>query len=306
MTKPKQKATKQAETALTVETRDLEPTKSQYIIEKFKGFFEQAQEWESKARTIKISSPSQVAEMKQAREARLELKEIRVNAEKTRKELKEQSLREGKAIDGVANVIKALIVPIEEYLEGQENFAERLVEEQKMRVLADRSVALQPYVQDLAMYNLKEMSEEGFQNLLKSSMIAWNAQRDAEVEAGKQRIAKEKEEAHSREAQRIENERLKKEAQEKDVIIAAEREKKEKAEAELAEKNRKELERIEGEMKVADARHVEKDQEADDDKREMIDWLENCYKEYVGSFEEGDFDHPTVFGFKEYLLSQIK
>src|ERR1039457_5062030 len=103
-----------------IEGSRLEKTKSQYIFEQFAGFFHAAKEWEIKAREIVITDESETSKMKQAREARLALKDIRVNAEKVRVSLKEQSLREGKAIDGVANVIKALIVPIEEYLEKQE------------------------------------------------------------------------------------------------------------------------------------------------------------------------------------------
>ena len=49
---------------------------------------------------------------------------------KVRKELKEESLRKGKAIDGVANIIKFLIEPVEKYLEDQEKFIEKL-EQQK-------------------------------------------------------------------------------------------------------------------------------------------------------------------------------
>lgn len=109
------------ETQLQVIVKEsgLEPTKGQFILEKFTEYFDMASEWEIKARNIVVTKPDQKAEMEMARTGRLFLKEKRVAVEKARKELKEQALREGKAIDGIANVLKALIVPIEEYLERQ-------------------------------------------------------------------------------------------------------------------------------------------------------------------------------------------
>jgi ATPase subunit of ABC transporter with duplicated ATPase domains len=49
-------------------------------------------------------------------------------------------LREGKAIDGIANVLKAVIVPIEEYLDEQEHYIERKreAEEEARRLEAEK------------------------------------------------------------------------------------------------------------------------------------------------------------------------
>jgi len=107
-----------------VKESGLDSTKAKYILEKFQDYFAIADEWTIKARTIKVTNESQVIDMEMARVGRLFLKEKRCAIETVRKELKEQALREGKAIDGIANVLKALIVPIEEYLEHQEKFVE--------------------------------------------------------------------------------------------------------------------------------------------------------------------------------------
>jgi len=102
----------------------LESTKAQFILNQFQDYFAIAADWEMKAKAIIVTDESQKAEMQMARAGRLFLKEKRVAIEKARKELKEQALREGKAIDGIANVLKALIIPIEEHLERQEKFVE--------------------------------------------------------------------------------------------------------------------------------------------------------------------------------------
>ena len=117
-----------------VQQSGLETTKAQYILDKFQDYFNIASEWEIKAKAIKVTNASQVTEMQMARVGRLFLKEKRVDIEKARKELKEQALREGKAIDGIANVLKALIEPIENYLDRQEHFVE-IQEEEKREVI---------------------------------------------------------------------------------------------------------------------------------------------------------------------------
>ena len=118
------------ELKIIVEKSGLEPTKGKFILEKFQDYFEIAAEWEKKAKAIVVTSPTQEADMERAREGRLILKDKRIALEKARKELKEQALREGKAIDGIANVLKALIIPIEEHLYKQENFV-KIQEEEK-------------------------------------------------------------------------------------------------------------------------------------------------------------------------------
>lgn len=107
-----------------VEGSGLEKTKAQFILDKFTNYFEIAADWENKAKTIVVSSEKDKTEMQMARVGRLFLREKRIDIEKARVSLKEQALREGKAIDGIANILKSLIVPIEEYLERQEKFVE--------------------------------------------------------------------------------------------------------------------------------------------------------------------------------------
>jgi len=127
--------------AIIIKESNLAEAKAKVLLDNFSNYFEIAADWERKARAILVTDSSQIAEMEMARTGRLFLREKRIAIEKTRKQLKEQALREGKAIDGIANVLKALIVPIEEYLGQQERYtqikaaeaaeAERLAAEKK-------------------------------------------------------------------------------------------------------------------------------------------------------------------------------
>ncbi|MFA6989752.1 MAG: hypothetical protein WC197_06765, partial [Candidatus Gastranaerophilaceae bacterium] len=236
-----------------VEENQLEKTQGQIILDRFSKFLEEATQWEVKAKTLVITDISQIEEMKEAREARLALKNIRVNAENVRKELKEKSLRESRAIDGVANVIKALIIPIEEYLEKQEKFIENAEQAKKDKVNAERELELSKYVADISMYNYKEMSDEVFANLLLTVKKIWDTEQEAIKKAEQNKIEAEKKERAEQERIRIENERLKKEAEVREKELEKERaEQKKKLEAEQL-KSKKEAEareKIEKELKA--------------------------------------------------------
>lgn len=108
-----------------IKSTQLDESKANVLLENFSNYFEIASEWQKKANELVVNDVSNVAEMKLAREGRLFLRDKRTMIEKTRKSLKENSLKEGRAIDEVAKVLTQLIVPIEEDLEQKEKFKER-------------------------------------------------------------------------------------------------------------------------------------------------------------------------------------
>lgn len=112
------------------------------LTEAFSGFFARAQGWRDEALAIVVTSADQTEEVARARSLRLDLKGVRVEAEKTRKRLKEDSLRRGKAIDGVYNVLEFLIKPLEDHLLAQEQFAARLAEAERQKRGATRAAEL--------------------------------------------------------------------------------------------------------------------------------------------------------------------
>jgi len=63
----------------------------------------------------------------------MNIKGKRVEVEKTRKKLKEDALEYGRAVDGEAKRITALLAPIETYLESQE----KIIDDEKARIKAD-------------------------------------------------------------------------------------------------------------------------------------------------------------------------
>lgn len=246
------------------------PEESKTLLDQFVDFFKQAEEWKKKAQGLVITDVSQVEEMKTARAARLALKEIRVNTEKRRKDLKERSLREGRAIDGIANVIKAEIVPIEEYLEGQEKFAENKERERLEQIFRARTVALSAFVLNTGMYNLRDMDDDSFAALLKTEEANYHARIAAEkaetarLEKEARARAKQEEKEKTEQARKLkeaqdaardeQEKRVKAEAAAKetsDALATQQKAEKEKEEARIAEEKRIENVRIKAEEDAA-------------------------------------------------------
>ena len=262
---------------IIVNESGLGKTKADVILNKFQDYFAMASEWEIKAKTIKVINESQEADMQMARTGRLFLRKKRIAIENTRKELKAEIVREGKAIDGISNVLKALIIPLEEYLEKQEKFIEfkkaaeeeakrleieRRMEEERIenerldKLAEEREKIALPYQQFWDRnYDFRNKSEDDFSSLM------------AELKNKKLNYDKEQEK------RRLENERLKKEAEERERKIAEERGKKEKEmrkQQEEAERKQREIEEKAREERERLKKEAEAKQKIEREKQEKI------------------------------------
>lgn len=212
-----------------VQQSGLEQSKAQYILDNFQSYFSIASEWEQKAKSIVVTNAEQKTEMKMAREARLFLRQKRIDIENARKKLKEQSLREGKAIDGIANVLKALIEPIEKHLDEQEHFVENKLAEEQALLRAEEEARLEKERLEKEKFEEEERKRIAEENIkLKAEAEAREKAIQAEREKAEQERkaleAKAKAEAEARE--KLENEKREKEEEEAKRILEIENEKK--------------------------------------------------------------------------------
>ena len=231
-----------------IKEQSLDKTTSQTILEGFSDLFERANQYEIKARAILVTDISQKDSMKEARKLRLEIKDIRTSAETTRKRLKDQSLRLGKAIDGIANVIKAVTMPIEEYLEQQEKFEDVFNARVKEELRATRYAKLKEIDPSLSFVervgDFVTLTDYMFEIIVCNEITLKEKKAETERQAEAARVA----EAERIRLQAEENERLRKEAEEREAVIAAER-----AEAERKQKaieNEARIQREEAERKA--------------------------------------------------------
>jgi len=191
----------------------IEKTKLDYITEKFSEFTTIATEWSEKANAIVVTDESQIDLMKQAKEGRLILKAKRIEIEKTRKSLKEQSLNEGRLIDGLAKTLTLLVEPAEKHLELQERFVEIQDQKRKAELKAERYKLMLPYAEilDPDTLQLDIITEEAFAGILKYAKSSLEAKIESERLAKIEQEQKQKAEAEEKENLRLENERLRQE-----------------------------------------------------------------------------------------------
>lgn len=221
----------------------------------FQGFFDDARQWVDKAKAIQVTDITQTDKIAEARELRLKLRKIRTTSENTRKKLKEDSLRMGRAIDGMHNVLKAIVEPCEKHLKEQEDYVARLAEQRRQEIAAQRTEALQPFAEvcDPESFPLGTMSDDEFETLLAGAKSRHEQLVEARQKAEEERIAREKAEAEERERQRRDAEEARKRAKEAEAArLKAEEEA--RREREKAEAERKAAE----EKAAAERRKIEK------------------------------------------------
>lgn len=264
------------ELAIVISETQVPEDMQKSLIEYFTPFLKQAADWKEKAESLVVTDITQTHEMKMAREARLAIREIRLAADKTRKMLKEDSLKYGRAVQGAYNVIEAVISPIESHLEKQEKFKELYELQQKEKIRLERedlSKDVREYM--IVNINLGEITQTDFERMLNGAILQKQAAEQAAIKAEEERQARLKQEAEERERLRIENERLKAEAEERErerqveldrlemeqrkANIEAAKLKKE-AEAKLAAE-RAERERLEAELKAKQEAELKAEQE---------------------------------------------
>ncbi len=204
----------------------------------FRDAFALVRTIEEEARNLRVTSIDQKAEMKRARELRLQLKAARVTAEKTRKDLKSDALLMGRAIDGANNLFLAACEPLERHLQEQEEYAERVKAEERAKRIADRRELMAPYAGLLPPMSetlLGDMSDADFEATLENAKLLERAKAEEAARVERERIERERiaaeEAAAKAAAEAAERERLQREAEEARAAAEAERKAREEAEA---------------------------------------------------------------------------
>jgi len=226
-----------------VEQSGLEVVEQKTITEKFSDYEAIAKEWEIKAKQIVVTNETQVTEMAMAKTARKKFSDLRIDIEKTRKAMKEQSLRKGQVIDSIANYLKSLVEPIEKYLKEQESFIQikQSKEAELLKIEAEKKEEAERVAKEKAEREEQEKIRKENENL--------------KLEAEKRDLIEAKRKAEA--DKKFREEREAKEKAEKDLSEAKELELKKILEAEKA---------IEREMKLAEETKLKEQQAPDNDK----------------------------------------
>lgn len=232
----------------------------------FAPHFQAVHELAEQARMVKADEP------KKARAIRLLLKAARVAADKTREDEKAESLRRGKAVQGIYNVLEYQVIPLEEGLERIEKAEEIREAERKAALQRDRAEELRPFL-DPEHMALGEMGTEAYSLLLAGAKAAHQAKIDAAAKelaerTERERIAKE-ELARKLEADRVERERMQAENARLAKVADEERAKRQAQEA-TAAKERAEAAKAQKDKDDAAAAARKKADEAANQERQRL------------------------------------
>lgn len=116
-----------------------------------------------------------------AKSLRSKIARVRIDTENERKKEKEVYLRGGKAVDGIANILKNAVIEKENNLKEIENFFENQERERRIKLLLERKEKLRPFeVENLESIDLSGMSDEVFNNFLLGAETNFKAKKEAE------------------------------------------------------------------------------------------------------------------------------
>ena len=195
-----------------------------------------------------------------AKGLRLSYVKIRTGTAEIHKKAKEFYLNGGRFVDGWKNAQLFASGEKEKTLKAIEDHFENQERERIEKLRTDRLELLKPYT-DIEPLALGHMEQSVFDNYLTGVKLAHEQRIAAEKKAEEDRIERERKESEERELQRLENIRLKEEADKREKEILAEREKVRKDNEEkerLAEIERKKQAKILADQKAkADKERVE-------------------------------------------------
>lgn len=244
---------------------ELQGASADALQDTFTPLFAQAKEWREKASEIKVTNIGQTKAMGDARKARLEIRAVRLEAEKAKTRLKADSLRYGNAVQGAYNMILLLTEPVEKYLQDQEDYGKRMQERMQDEQRQWREIEAGKYLEFFPKsINIGAIADEEFAKLLHYATAQWNEREAEKNRVENERIERERIQAEEREAMRVENDRLRAEnerieAERRKEREAIEKERREK-QAEIERINRENDERIAAEQ-AAKAK-LEREQQA--------------------------------------------
>lgn len=231
---------------LIIQEQGIELSDARKLVEAFGGPFKEAGEILATYKEIVVTDESQVDLMAEAKKRRLILKKARTTAENSRKELKSDIVKQGRAIDSVAKFIKSEIEPAEQYLELQEKFIQIQEEKRIAELKASRIDVLSNYEDvNLNAYNLESMTTEEFDQLVDSLDVAKKAKEELALKEEEERKA-------AAEAERKRQEERDREAAElrEKLRVQEEEAAKVKAKADKLEKEKRDQEKAEADAKA--------------------------------------------------------
>lgn len=269
----------------TAELSKVESSKADQIKSTFLPMADMLEAFESRFNDVVNESELSITPetIAKAKRLRLDIAQVRLKTEEVRKEQKNQYLIAGRAIDGVANILKWAVSEKEQKLAGIEMYFINLRALELKELQEKRVNQISKYINDAHERDLGSMDEDVWKAYFVAKKQAYTDQIEAEKKAEKDRIERIKAEKLERERIEKENAKLKKEAQERSKKEAEERAERAKIEqirlkkdAEQRSKQEAAL-RAEREKREAIQKELEKREQAEAEKKRADEEREQEY-----------------------------
>ena len=191
---------------------------------------------------------------KRAKRMRIDIGKVRIETDKIAAVQKNDILIAGRAIDGVRNILKWAVSEKELKLKEIEDFF-AIQESKRLEKLQDERVKLlDPFVDGAAERALSKMDEDVWNAYLSVKKKDFEDRAEAEKIAEEQRILEAAAKAKKIEEQKIENARLKAEAEKAEADLAKERKKAAEAQLKIIQEAAAENKKLKAEKDAADAK----------------------------------------------------
>ena len=225
----------------------IEPSKAKQLEKVFVPMVEKFKELEKEYNLVLSSKEITKDVCDDAKTVRNKYVKVRTGADAVHKIAKEKILIETRAIDGLRNIIKYAVIDHEESLMKVERHFEKIEAEKNEKIREERKAELAKYNTDPGVGDLALMSSDVWRHYLNSVKSEYEQRIEAEKQAEKERLAKIEADRIEQERIRKENEQLKKEAEARErqaKIEADKRAKEEKIRLEKEAKAEKERQRL--------------------------------------------------------------
>lgn len=130
--------------------------------------------------------------VKDAKRLRLDIRTVRLNADKARKSAKDEYLKAGNAIQGAYNTLKFAVESKEEKLMAIEQHFENIEKERVEKLRLSREQELRDYGVEFFPTGLGEMEDIVWSNFLKGTKVSYEAKREIEKQAEEARLEEER------------------------------------------------------------------------------------------------------------------
>jgi len=124
---------------------------------------------------------------KEAKTLRLAIGKVRIRTEEWRKKAKEESLRRGKAIDGVSNILKDAVISKENKLKEIENYFEEKERKRLMDLQFKRGDLINKYIIPEEVIDFATMPEDVWEAYYQAKKKAYEDRLEAEKKAEEER-----------------------------------------------------------------------------------------------------------------------